>query len=721
MKAIFTFLCLLPLLAAAQTRISGKVTDEKGGSVPGANVTLKDTYDGASTDAKGEFSFSTSESGPAVLQISFIGFQAVEKPVTLEGKDITLTIALKETVNELNTVTITAGAIEASDEKKAVLLRPLDIVTTAGANGDIYGAIQTLPGAQTVGESEGLFVRGGAASEAKTIIDGLTVQHPYQSSVPDIAQRGRFSPFLFRNTVFSTGGYSAQYGQAMSSALILETQDIGDRMNNTSIALMSIGGGIGHSHRWKRASAGVDLNYSNLSPYFSLVKQRADWVRMPQSGGGSFIFRYKTSKTGLLKVYATQGLSDLALRAVIDTSGTPLRFDLKNSNTYINTSYKEVLGQRWSLQAAASYSYNRDNRKFNDFDRSSSDNAQQGRVMLVRSLGRLSSVRMGTEAQRVSTYGGAIQNAFGGYGGFSDTIRENFQAVFAEVDWFLSSRLVARIGGRQEYSDLVNRSNIAPRLSLALKTGDKSQVSLAYGDFYQSPSLFFLGSSNASALRYEKATHYIAGYQSSDDKRTFRSEVYYKSYDNLVKFGFAPTAGFTELSNSGGGYARGIDIFWRDRQTLKYVDYWISYSYLDTKRDYLNYIASAQPTFAADHTFNLVFKRFFMKLKTSAGLTYTYASGRPYYNPNKVSPDNFLSDRTPDYHNLSVNASYLTNIKGHFTVIVLSVSNVLGIDNVFGYRYAGKNVRMPIRAPLPTFGFVGMFISIGKDRYEGVD
>src|SRR6185295_7917999 len=112
----------------------------------------------------------------------------------------------------------------------------------------------------------------GDASEAKTIIDGVVVADPYFSSVPDVPQRGRFSPFLFKGTNFSTGGYSAQYGQAMSSALILESQDLADK-TTTGINLMSVGGGLSHNHRWKNTSVGVFGNYINVRPYFKVVPQ----------------------------------------------------------------------------------------------------------------------------------------------------------------------------------------------------------------------------------------------------------------------------------------------------------------------------------------------------------------------------------------------------------------------------------------------------------------
>ncbi len=101
----------------------------------------------------------------------------------------------------------------------------------------------------------------------------------------------------------------------------------------------------------------------------------------------------------------------------------------------------------------------------------------------------------------------------------------------------------------------------------------------------------------------QKATHYIANYQRVSRDYTLRIEGYYKKYENLVKTYGTSNAGIIDsVATSGYGDAKGIELFWRDRKTLKNVDYWISYSYLDTKRDYLNYPYAIQPNFAANHT-----------------------------------------------------------------------------------------------------------------------
>ena len=108
----------------------------------------------------------------------------------------------------------------------------------------------------------------------------------------------------------------------------------------------------------------------------------------------------------------------------------------------------------------------------------------------------------------------------------------------------------------------------------------------------------------------KKATHYILNFQTIKDDRTFRVEVYQKDYDHLISF--TPGAFqrvYEELSNDGYGYARGVDLFYRDRKSIKNADFWISYSFLDTKRRFLDYPIETQPTFAADNVLSVVYKR----------------------------------------------------------------------------------------------------------------
>ncbi len=748
---------LLPLLilllsflaGSAQTVVSGKVKDGKGRPVQGASISLKDTYDGATSDTLGDYHFKTTEKGEQVLLATSIGFKLQEQKITISGATMHIDIVLKQEPNELTAVTITAGSFEASDTKRTTVLNPIDIVTTASANADITSAIKTLPGAQQVGESEGLFVRGGTAQETKVFIDGTLVNNFFFSSVPDIAQRGRFSPFIFKGTVFSAGGYSALYGQALSSALILESVDLPDQSSaSVGISTVGLNGGFQKLAKKKNASWGVNYNYTNLAAYFAVVKQRPDNFKIPEFHNGEANFRIKTSKTGMLKFYGYFNYNRLGLRRPdIDSIELKNAFKLTNFNVYGNLSWKEKLGKKWHLYMGASYSNNTDkigNELQDQHNVPVSMNMEpyDTKTFYVRSNGELAQIKTVLERR---LYGLSAVRFGGEYMYFTDrntytnqyvtngttTAEDHFKAAFAEADIYLTNDLAAKFGGRFEHSSQLDKANVVPRISLAYKVGNKAQASLAYGIFYQKPEKdYYLRGYAYNNLLYTKATHYIANYQRVSRDYTLRIEGYYKKYANLVKTYGTSNAGIIDsVATSGYGEAKGIELFWRDRKTLKNVDYWISYSYLDTKRDYLNYPYAIQPNFAANHTASLVVKKFVTKIKTQFNGSYTFATGRPYYNIkySNTAGKYQIADqgKTITYNNLSFSVNYLPTIGNaktkNFIVWVLSVNNVLGSDQVFGYNYSYNGMRKdPVLPTARRFYFLGCFLSFGVDRSDDV-
>ena len=256
---MFRCLILIFLLTSiegnAQIKVSGKITDNRNKILPGVSISIKDSYDGATSDSLGNYSFFTSEKGTHILQATATGYKSFEQPINISGASLDINISLKEEITELKAVVISAGTFEASDQKRASALTPIDIVTTASANGDITNAIKTLPGTQQVGESEGLFVRGGTATETKIFIDGNLVNKFFYSSEPDLATRGRFNPFLFKGTIFSSGGYSALYGQALSSVLLLESIDLPERTSaDFGISYLAANAGVQKLSKNKKSS-----------------------------------------------------------------------------------------------------------------------------------------------------------------------------------------------------------------------------------------------------------------------------------------------------------------------------------------------------------------------------------------------------------------------------------------------------------------------------------
>jgi hypothetical protein len=706
-------LLLLGPTALGQTLVRGRVSDAKGRALPGANVFLKGTYDGATADSTGRYQFSTTEKDTATLAVSFVGYEPFERKITLNGSDQTQDVKLREEASELNTVVITAGAFEASDEKKMTMLKPLDIVTTAGAGADITGVMQLLPGAQRVGEGTGLFVRGGDASETKVIMDGLIVQNPFGSQAPNLSSRGRFNPFMFKGTSFSTGGYSAQYGQALSSVLLLNTTDQGTN-NGLGVNLNLISAALNYDVSTEKSSVSLVGYYGNLKPLFLLVPQNVDWTKVPEFTGTSLTYRYRRGKTGLLKTYAMYQSANLGLRYT--NAGNEFGsagFGLKNGNFFLNSTYADSwAGGKWLLNLGVSYGNNQDAIRLDTVRFTRNEERLHGRAVLTRLFGP-NSVLFGTEAYAVSYRSGFNDGQF---------LRENNQALFVETEFYVTRALAARVGLRGEYSSLVNGVNLAPRLSFAYKTGPYSQVSLGGGQFYQTPNFqyFYLGRQPG----FERADHLILNYQRIRNKRTFRIEAFHKNYAHLVRE-FTGEAGsalrfdatpnrfpWGRLDNSGHGYAQGFDVFFRDQKTFKNVDYWLTYSYLDTKRLFQNYAALAVPTFASTHNVSAVGKRFFEKLSTNLSVTYTYTSGRPYYNPNNPR---FLADRTPAVHNLSLSAAYLTKLKGNFLVVYTTLDNLLNTRNVFTYRYSPDGqTRYAVGPASYRSFFIGCSLSLSK-------
>jgi hypothetical protein len=180
-QTILTLLLILTQVTLmAQTRITGQLLDAQGEGLTGANIYLEGTYDGTTSNLEGQFILESSETGEQVLRIEYIGFKGFQKPLVLQGGTIDLSqITLKEELNELTAVTITAGTFEAGDKKKSIALSSIDMVTTDGSSGDVYGALQALPGTTTVGESGRLVCeRGGTAGNPKPSLTEPSSMYP---------------------------------------------------------------------------------------------------------------------------------------------------------------------------------------------------------------------------------------------------------------------------------------------------------------------------------------------------------------------------------------------------------------------------------------------------------------------------------------------------------------------------------------------------------------
>lgn len=733
--SFFIFL-LLCSVSFAQVKISGKVTYKSKG-VRDVNVTLKDTYDGATTDADGNFSFETSEKGGKILLFTHPKYIEVERSMTIENQEVKVNTELKEQINEIDAVVVSAGSIEASDKKRATaLLTPIDIYTTAGANGQISSALTYLPGVQKVGETEGLFIRGGTGTESKIFMDGSLINNYFSNSVPGIAGRDRFNTSLFKGNVFSSGGYSALYGQALSGALMLESIDLPEQSSyDIGFSPIFLNAGFQKLNDNKNSSFGASVGYSNLKLMQQLFNFNTNFEEAPQSLNADFNFRIKTKSGGFIKYY---GMYDSNRMGVNTESLEPEKYDesrvnLKGKSTYHNLSFKQKFG-KYLLNAGTSYSFNRSDLDFSTLKSDvptgntrllNNGNYINFKTVLERKINRISALRGGIEL-----------NSTNEKLNFNDFVEKNYKdlisAAFVETDLGFSNQLSAKIGVRAEYSSYLSKANMAPRIALAYRFAKDWTTSFAYGIFFQNPESKYI---NAPAnLDFQKSQHYIFQVQRTTEGRNLRLEAFYKKYDDLIKVrNLSYIDGQNQYiqtadNNSGFGYAKGVELFWRDKKTFENIDYWISYSYLDSKRDFMNYPYSMKPNFASEHTISAVAKRFVPKWKTGFNLSYTYAKGRPYYDiATKIidGKENYYirnSGRLKDYNALNFSLNYLPNLGKKdtkaFTVLVLSVTNVLGSKNIYGYNFSMDGRSSAVLPPVNTFVFVGAFISFGVDKTQ---
>ncbi|MDE3214160.1 MAG: TonB-dependent receptor, partial [Bacteroidota bacterium] len=531
---------------------------------------------------------------------------------------------------------------------------------------------------------------------------------------------------------------------ALSSVLLLESIDLPDRSSaDFGVSYLAANGGFQKLSRNKKFSYGLTYSYTNLSLVYQLIRQKFDYFKVPVVQEGDGNFRIKTSRTGMLKYFGSFSTTRVGFRNTdVDSLQFKDAFSLHNVYMYHNLSYKEKWDKDWGIRAGISYNNNHDQIEgalqdgqdqkvvipseplyaYKNYGLDNRGNYVNAKVVLEKRWGALNAFRFGSEYNYSDE-----RSDYSSYNGihYPQDIRERIWAGFGESDVYLTNNIAAKIGVRAEESRLLDKWNVAPRLSLAYKFRHRGQFSLAYGIFYEDPESKYLPAINQ--LHFARATHYIAQYQRITGERTFRTEIFYKKYKDLFKTGMSGFGTFQAINNNGFGDARGVEFFWRDKKTIPNLDYWVSYSYLDTKRDFLNYPFAIQPSFATRHTASLVLKKFVTPIKTQFNASYTFATGRPYYDLAYDSTGHSFSLRnqgtTRDYNDLSLSINFLpsvgkTHAKG-FIVYILSLTNVLGARNVYTYNFSANGAhKVAVTPPSTRFLYLGCFISIGVDRTQ---
>lgn len=217
------FLCLP---AYGQGKIAGRVTDGASGEpLPGVNVLVEGTLQGAPTNEDGNYVILNVRPGSYTLVFSFVGFQAkhITDVIVSTGQTTRLDTELDEEVVQGEEIIVRAERPlvqkDLTASKKTVIAEEIDALPVES----LFGVLATQAGVST-GASGELHVRGGRSNEISYLVDGLAVSNPFNTN----GINTRVAIDAIDELTVISGAFNAEYGKAMSAIVNLVTKEGGD-------------------------------------------------------------------------------------------------------------------------------------------------------------------------------------------------------------------------------------------------------------------------------------------------------------------------------------------------------------------------------------------------------------------------------------------------------------------------------------------------------------
>ena len=717
--AAFTaFLGPARLVAQASSAVSGAVRDVAGQPLVGADAFLLETLEGSVTDHAGRFIFDTRASGPATLVVQRADYLEVRRTVDLP-LDGPLTIVMQLAPVALEPITVEAGTFRLGNLPD-VTLSDLEVVSTPGAAADPFRAIQTFPGIQSVGEGAGLFVRGGDISETRVLLDGATVVSPFRLDADRTISFGRFDPFQLRGIHFSSGGFGAEYGDALSAIADLQSVDKPSASElGITAAIAGLSGGL-YVDLSESLGFRVTATRTDTDLLLRLNGRRGEFDEVPKSndlsGGGEWVYR----DGGSLKAFALVQTDHVGVR-IIDPSYSGIYRSDARADLFAVSGLDGfgTVGLTWGVATSGA-------RKDDDFGAKHlerDDRLTQARAKIVVPVRPGLALAAGAELEhRDIDLAGSVPVA--SYDTAPDARTTIFSSResgarlggFGEIELLPSHRLRLLLGMRTDHSSFTGSATVDPRLSATWQPTERLTLTAAWGVFHQVPDpLLFEPTLGDPTLRPKSARHWIGGVTWDDGTRLVRVEFYTKLYASL-----AARARDGTTRGGGTGKATGFDVFVKEQLGLLGLDGRIAYSFIRSERTDPDTGLLAPSPFDATHTLNLVLNRGFGEW-LSIGVAYRAATGVPFTPVREAAFDESrglwqpvygapMSERFPDYARVDLSASVLQSYwHDNITVFFVSMMNSLDRSNVRAHRYSRDySERIPLKTPFPRSIYFGV-------------
>jgi hypothetical protein len=205
-----------------------------------ANIAVDSTQQGSAADADGRAELELAP-GRYTIRCAFVGYKTERIPVTLDG-DADLSVVLRESDVVLQDVTVFAHRVGDGEqtEVNALTLQSDAIKRVTSLIPDVMRSVQMLPGVSTNNEFSSRFnVRGGNQDENLVLVNGTQVYDPFHVKEASNASIGIFNAEMIRKMDLMTGGFTARYGDKMSSVLDIEYRE-GSREHFSGSASLSL-------------------------------------------------------------------------------------------------------------------------------------------------------------------------------------------------------------------------------------------------------------------------------------------------------------------------------------------------------------------------------------------------------------------------------------------------------------------------------------------------
>lgn len=541
----------------------------------------------ATTDKDGRFTLRLPPVR-AEITVSATKFFPLTTTVDLTERDVTDSqFALAPDTGFASNVDVVATAPASSPS--ATPVAPRDVLKTAGALDNVFRTLQTLPGVAATQEySSRLTVRGGAPDQNLTVMDGVEVHDPFRL----FGLASAFNPEIIQRFELATSGFSAKYGDRLSSLLVIENRD-GDKSRRLggsgSLSITDanavfegkLPGGVPGSWLVTGRRTYYDLIAGRITdqkfPKFSDLQAKAVWE--PSTGRKLTLFGLRSRQAAALEFddQKDDGKTD-AEKASGDQFG---RFDDNTRNDLAWARFDATAGARGHSMTVAGYSRTLSNfgvtaRFENNARRSNSPSNQiafgmanvvfsqkllvedrSARQEFAWSLGK-HTVETGAELHHLTTSlkfvidgdrnpAAADGSSVQGGAGLPDLLASRRVSTRTGA-WLTDSWRVGRAtidaGARVDHASINSETTWSPRLTVSYDVSSSLRARASAGRYTQSPGyeksaqsdyVLDLTTENARTLVSQRADLASLSIEQSIGRGfLLKAETYYKRLDRVL-------------------------------------------------------------------------------------------------------------------------------------------------------------------------------------------